>query len=162
MSTPSLEKGARHQASRDLQRCQRIAGLAAEATEETALLLGGRVLLVGMVLIAPLIRGHLLLHRVDVLAAALPGGLSAYLAGGGSTHVILLPLLCFESVGESAPWCYEFSPVGWLRRRIRPAGGTTVRALRASRSRFWPEILPLRAPEHHRFRGPSPRSCTGT
>ena len=43
-----------------------------------------------MVLIAPLIRGNLLLDRVDVLAAALPGGLSAYLAGGGSTHDCLL------------------------------------------------------------------------
>ena len=64
--------------------------LAAEATEEAALLLSVGVLLVGMVLIAPLLRGHLLLHRVDVLAAALPGGLSAYLAGGGSTHDCLL------------------------------------------------------------------------
>ena len=64
--------------------------LPAEAAEETVLLLGGRVFLVGMVLIAPLIRGHLFLHRVDVLAAALPGGLSAYLAGGGSTHDYLL------------------------------------------------------------------------
>ena len=64
--------------------------LLAEAAEETALLLCGRVFLVGMVLIAPLIRGNLLLHRVNVLAAALPGGLSAYLAGGGSTHDCLL------------------------------------------------------------------------
>ena len=43
-----------------------------------------------MVLIAPLIRGHLFPHRVDVLAAAFPGGLSAYLTGGGSTHDCLL------------------------------------------------------------------------
>ena len=64
--------------------------LLAEATEEAALLLSVGVLLVSMVLIAPLIRGHLFLHRVDVLAAALPGGLSAYLAGGGSTHDCLL------------------------------------------------------------------------
>ena len=64
--------------------------LAAEATEETAFLLRGGILLFGMVLIAPLIRGHLFPHRVDVLAAALPGGLSAYLTGGGSTHDCLL------------------------------------------------------------------------
>ena len=64
--------------------------LAAETVEETALFLSEGVLLVGMVLIAPLIRGNLFLHRVDVLAAALPGGLSAYLAGGGSTHDCLL------------------------------------------------------------------------
>ena len=43
-----------------------------------------------MVLIAPLIRGHLFPHRVDVLAATLPGGLSTYLTGGGSTHDCLL------------------------------------------------------------------------
>ena len=54
------------------------------------LVLSVGVLLVSMVLIAPLLRGHLFLHRVDVLAAALPGGLSAYLAGGGSTHDRLL------------------------------------------------------------------------
>ena len=64
--------------------------LAAETTEEATLLLSVGILLVGMVLIAPLIRGHLFLHRVDVLAAALPGGLSAYLAGSGSTHDRLL------------------------------------------------------------------------
>ena len=64
--------------------------LATETAEETALFLSEGVLLVGMVLIAPLIWGNLFLHRVDVLAAALPGGLSAYLAGGGSTHDCLL------------------------------------------------------------------------
>ena len=72
------------------RRCQKDRGLAAETTEETAFLLGGGVLLFGMVLIAPLLRGHLFPHRVDVLAAALPGGLSAYLTGGGSTHDCLL------------------------------------------------------------------------
>ena len=71
-------------------RCQKGRGLAAEATEETAFLLGGGVLLFGMVLIAPLIRGHLFPHRVDVLAAAFPGGLSAYFTGSGSTHDCLL------------------------------------------------------------------------
>ena len=50
------------------RRCQKGRGLAAEATEETAFLLGGGVLLFGMVLIAPLLRGHLFPHRVDVLA----------------------------------------------------------------------------------------------
>ena len=65
-------------------------GLAAETTEETAFLPGGGVLLFGMVLIAPLIRGHLFPHRVDVLAAAFPGGLSAYFTGSGSTHDCLL------------------------------------------------------------------------
>ena len=65
-------------------------GLAAETTEETAFLLGGGVLLFGMILIAPLLRGHLFPHRVDVLAAAFPGGLSAYFTGGGSTHDCLL------------------------------------------------------------------------
>ena len=65
-------------------------GLAAETTEETAFLLGGDVLLFGMVLIAPLLRGHLFPHRVDVLAAAFPGGLSAYFTGSGSTHDCLL------------------------------------------------------------------------
>ena len=64
--------------------------LAAETAEETALFLSEGVLLIGMVLIAPLIRGHLFFHRVDVLAAALPGDLSAYLAGSGSTHDRLL------------------------------------------------------------------------
>ena len=64
--------------------------LAAETAEEATLLLSVGILLIGMVLIAPLLRGHLFLHRVDVLAAALPGGLSAYLAGGGSTHDCLL------------------------------------------------------------------------
>lgn len=64
--------------------------LAAETAEEPALFLSEGVLLVGMVLIAPLIRGNLFLHRVDVLAAALPGDLSAYLAGSGSTHDRLL------------------------------------------------------------------------
>lgn len=54
-----------------------------------------------MVLIAPLIRGHLFLHRVDVFTAALPGGLSAYLAGGGSTHDCLLWKVRLGSVGDS-------------------------------------------------------------
>lgn len=39
------------------RRCQKDRGLAAETTEETAFLLGGGVLLFGMVLIAPLLRG---------------------------------------------------------------------------------------------------------
>ena len=91
--------GAHHQASR---RATLPEGrhLLAEAAEETALLLGGRVLLVGMVLIAPLIRGNLFLDRVDVLAAALPGGLSAYLAGGGSTHDCLLRCCAANSSAE--------------------------------------------------------------
>ena len=72
------------------RRCQKGRWLAAETTEETAFLLRGGILLFGMVLIAPLIRGHLFPHRVDVLAAALPGDLSAYLTGGGSTHDCLL------------------------------------------------------------------------
>ena len=72
------------------RRCEKGRGLAAEATEETAFLLRGGILLFGMVLIAPLLRGHLFPHRVNVLAAALPGGLSAYLTGGGSTHDCLL------------------------------------------------------------------------
>ena len=72
------------------RRCEKGRGLAAEATEETAFLLRGGVFLFGMVLIAPLIRGHLFPHRVNVLATALPGGLSAYLTGGGSTHDCLL------------------------------------------------------------------------
>lgn len=54
-----------------------------------------------MLLIAPLFVGHPGLHRVDVLAAALPGGLSAYLAGGGSTHCFLLVVLCLGSVADS-------------------------------------------------------------
>ena len=72
------------------RRGARDSGSGVLATEEATLLLSVGVLLVGMVLIAPLLRGHLFLHRVDVLAAALPGGLSAYLAGGGSTHDRLL------------------------------------------------------------------------
>ena len=72
------------------RRCEKGRGLAAEATEETAFLLRGGILLFGMVLIAPLIRGHLFPHRVNVLAAALPGGLSAYLTGSWSTHDCLL------------------------------------------------------------------------
>lgn len=72
------------------RRCQKGQVLAAETTEETAFLLGGGVLLFSMVLIAPLIRGHLLPHRVDVLSAAFPGGLSAYFTGSGSTHDCLL------------------------------------------------------------------------
>lgn len=72
------------------RRCQKGRWLAAETTEETAFLLGGGVLLFGMVLIAPLLRGHLFPHRVDVLAAAFPGGLSAYFTGSGSTHDCLL------------------------------------------------------------------------
>lgn len=72
------------------RRCEKGRGLAAEATEETAFFLRGGILLFGMVLIAPLIRGHLFPHRVNVLAAALPGGLSAYLTGGRSTHDCLL------------------------------------------------------------------------
>ena len=75
---------------RGARRYQKGRGLAAEASEETAFLLGGGVLLFSMVLIAPLIRGHLFPHRVDVLAATLPGGLSTYLTGGGSTHDCLL------------------------------------------------------------------------
>ena len=54
-----------------------------------------------MVLVAPLIGGHLFLHRVNVLAATLPGGLSAYLAGGGSTHDYLLWKVRLGSVGDS-------------------------------------------------------------
>ena len=90
------EQDQEHEALHDLhrvrsaQRCEKGRGLAAEATEETAFLLRGGILLFGMVLIAPLIRGHLFPHRVNVLAAALPGGLSAYLTGGRSTHDCLL------------------------------------------------------------------------
>ena len=83
-------KKARENDHRGARRCQKVQGLAAEATEETAFLLRGGVLLFGMVLIAPLIRGHLFPHRVNVLAAALPGDLSAYLTGSGSTHDCLL------------------------------------------------------------------------
>ena len=72
------------------RRCEKGRGLAAEATKETAFLLRGGILLFGMVLIAAPIRGHLFPHRVNVLAAALPGGLSAYLTGGRSTHDCLL------------------------------------------------------------------------
>lgn len=60
-----------------------------------------RILLVSMVLVAPLIRGNLFLHRVNVLAAALPRGLSAYVAGGGSTHDVLLWKVRLGSVGDS-------------------------------------------------------------
>ena len=81
--------------------------LAAETAEETALFLSEGVLLVGMVLIAPLIRGNLFLHRVDVLAAALPGDLSAYLAGSGSTHDRLLRLSRLELLVGPAAWCCE-------------------------------------------------------
>ena len=87
--------------------------LAAETTEEATLLLSVGILLVGMVLIAPLIRGHLFLHRVDVLAAALPGGLSAYLAGSGSTHDRLLRVSRLDPLVGPATWCCELPLSGW-------------------------------------------------
>ena len=83
------------------RRCQKGRGPAAETTEETAFLLRGGILLFGMVLVAPLIRRHLFPHRVNVLAAALPRGLSAYVAGGGSTHDVLLWKVRLGSVGDS-------------------------------------------------------------
>lgn len=73
-------------------------------------LLSGGILLVSMVLIAPLIRGHLFLHRVDVFAAALPGGLSAYLAGGGSTHDCLLPCCAANSSANPRHGVSNFRP----------------------------------------------------
>lgn len=53
-----------------------------------------------MLLVAPLIRGHPSLHRIDVFAAALPGGLSAYFAGGGSTHDYLLDSRASDPLGS--------------------------------------------------------------
>ena len=87
--------------------------LAAETAEEATLLLSVGILLVSMVLIAPLIRGNLFLHRVDVLAAALPGGLSAYLAGSGSTHDRLLRLSRLDPLVGPAAWCCELPLSGW-------------------------------------------------
>ena len=87
--------------------------LAAETAEETALFLSEGVLLVGMVLIAPLIRGNLFLHRVDVLAAPLPGDLPAYLAGSGSTHDRLLRLSRLDPLVGPATWCCELPLSGW-------------------------------------------------
>ena len=84
--------------------------LPAKAAEEAALLLSVGVLLVGMVLIAPLLRGDLFLHRVDVLAAALPGGLSAYLAGGGSTHDCLLRCCAANSSADPRHGVASFRP----------------------------------------------------
>lgn len=79
--------------------------LAAETAEEATLLLSVGILLVGMVLIAPLIRGNLFLHRVDVFSAALPGDISAYLADSGSTHDRLLRLSRLEPLVGPAAWC---------------------------------------------------------
>jgi len=77
------------------------------------LVLSVGVLLVGMVLIAPLIRGNLFLHRIDMLAAALPGDLSAYLAGSGSTHDRLLRLSRLDPLVGPAAWCCELPLSGW-------------------------------------------------
>ena len=84
--------------------------LPAVAAEEAALLLSVGILLVSMVLIAPLFRGHLFLHRVDVLTAALPGGLSAYLAGGGSTHDYLLRRCAANSSADPRHGVVSFRP----------------------------------------------------
>ena len=54
--------------------------------------------------------GDLFLHRVDVLAAALPGGLSAYLAGGGSTHDYLLRCYAANSSADPRHGVASFRP----------------------------------------------------